>query len=99
MNHWITNESGEPQRMNDPIAWARWYASADRIIAKTSTQNGDVSTMFLGIDHQWGDGLPLLYETMIFGGPEDGYQDRYTTRNEAVAGHAVAVALITKDAP
>ena len=46
-----------------------------------------VSTVYLGLDHGWGDGPPLIYETMIFGGPNDQWQDRYTTREQAVKGH------------
>lgn len=46
-----------------------------------------VSTVYLGLDHAFGGGPPLIYETMIFGGPNDQYQDRYTTREQALAGH------------
>jgi len=35
---------------------------------------------------------------MIFGGEHDGYQERYTSRENAVAGHLKAVALV-KEAP
>lgn len=43
-----------------------------------------ISTVFLGIDHQYGDGPPLLFETMVFG-LKDGSepQDRYSTWEEA----------------
>ena len=51
-----------------------------------------VSTVFLGIDHGF-DGYPVLYETLVFGGLDE-YGERYTTRLEAVAGHARAVALV-----
>jgi hypothetical protein len=30
---------------------------------------------------------------MIFGGPHDGYQERYTSYGDAVEGHKVALAL------
>ncbi|KKN76361.1 hypothetical protein LCGC14_0370470 [marine sediment metagenome] len=32
----------------------------------------------------------LVFETMIFGGEDDGYQDRYSTWDEAVKGHRFA---------
>ena len=58
-------------------------------------QPGLVSTVFLGIDHQWeAGGEPLLYETMIFGGTMDGVVCRYGTRAEAVEGHAAAVEAV-----
>lgn len=64
-----------------------------RSVAKTEIEPGvRVSTVFLCIDHNFlGSGPPLLFETMIFGGPLDGYQDRYCTWDEAVAGHELAV--------
>ncbi len=47
-----------------------------------------ISTVFLVLDHGWGEGLPVLFETMVFGGPLDRELDRYCTWDEAVAGHA-----------
>jgi hypothetical protein len=62
--------------------------------------NGDdirVSTVFLGLDHAmpWEkDKTPVLWETMIFGGPNDQeYQERYTSYEDAVEGHKVAVQI------
>lgn len=54
---------------------------------------GDVriSTVFLGLDHSFGMGdTPILFETMIFG-LKDEYCERYSTWDEAEAGHRVAV--------
>jgi hypothetical protein len=35
--------------------------------------NIGISTVFLGLDHRhFGDGPPLLFETMVFGGSRDG---------------------------
>lgn len=52
-----------------------------------------VSTVLLGLDHNWGDGPPLIFETMIFGGEYDEYQERYSTREQAEEGHRVACDL------
>ena len=52
-----------------------------------------VSTVFLGIDHNFGDGPPILYETMVFG-LEDEYQCRYETRVEAESGHDRTVKMV-----
>lgn len=46
-----------------------------------------ISTVFLGLDHQYGSGPPILWETMVFGGVLDGFQERYATKAEALAGH------------
>ena len=39
-------------------------------------------------------GEPILWETMIFGGEHDQYQERYTNRHAALAGHDRAVAMV-----
>lgn len=55
-----------------------------------------ISTIFLGLDHSfdYSEGhIPVLFETMIFGGNNDQYQKRYTTWDEAEKGHAHAVTL------
>ena len=61
----------------------------DRTVAKSNVGDYWVSTVFLGLDHQWEDnGPPLLFETMVFGkGPLDERQERCTTWEEAEAMH------------
>lgn len=58
-----------------------------------------VSTVFLVLDYNpLGIGLPVLYETMVFG--EDGeplYQRRYCTREDALAGHQEALDTLSRD--
>ena len=53
-----------------------------------------VSTVFLGLDHSFGGGTPILFETMIFGGEYDDYQERYHTLEEAQVGHEKAISLV-----
>lgn len=54
-----------------------------------------VSTVFLGLNHNfYCTGPPLLFETMIFGGEHDQYQERYTTKKEAIEGHKRALKII-----
>ena len=55
-----------------------------------------VSTVFLGMDHSFGGGSPVLFETMIFGGEHDQYQERYCTWDEAEKGHQIACDLVNK---
>lgn len=77
----------------DVLEWARWLeANPDAKIVKQENVGGfHVSTVFLGLDHAWGGGTPLLFETMVFGGPGDQSQDRYSTWDEAMAGHIATV--------
>lgn len=50
-----------------------------------------VSTVFLGIDHSiFGGAAPLLFETMIFGGPLNEYLTRCATWEEAETMHEKA---------
>jgi len=80
----------------DLLTWARWFDTADRVVAQTELPNGYfVSTVFLGLDHNFLRGPPLVFETMVF---PDGEQRRYGTWAEAEAGHAIVVAL-TEDRP
>lgn len=67
----------------------------DRVVSKDELPGGVlVSTVFLGLDHSFGSGPPILFETMIFGGPHDGYQERYSSWDEAEKGHKKALAKV-----
>lgn len=67
---------------------------------RTSIGNIDVSTVFLGLDHGWSNvEKPILFETMVFthdgcGSEFAGYQERYSTYEEAKAGHEKLVQRI-----
>jgi hypothetical protein len=67
-------------------------------VAETTIGEAWISTVWIGINSRWsGDGPPIIFETMIFGGPHDGYQYRYSTQDEALAGHARAETLVRDD--
>lgn len=55
-----------------------------------------VSTVFLALDHRYYDdiGAPVVFETMIFGGKHNDYQERYETYLEALEGHRKALKLV-----
>ena len=77
----------------DLWTWARWVEDFEnRQIAETETEGFRVSTVFIGINMNWrATGDPILFETMIFGGPLDSEQWRYATYAEAERGHDHAV--------
>lgn len=85
--------NGEPVKEPNLIKWANWLETHDRTVAKTKIRNKDktqtiVSTVFLGIDHNFsGEGEPLLYETMVFGGEHDQEMVRTSTKQEAKQAH------------
>ena len=95
MSDWyMLDENHNPVKTDMMVAAARM--EEDRTVAKTTGGEPLVSTVFLGLDHQWGYGPPLVFETMLFDGPEDGYQERYATWAEAEAGHERAVAIVSE---
>jgi hypothetical protein len=99
--YWILGPDGRtPEATDDIMLWGRgmedkvksgWRVGWDYDNDKGVT----VSTTFLGIDHGFGfgDGPPVLFETMIFGGPHNDYQERYCSWAEAELGHALACEL------
>lgn len=66
---------------------------ASRRVALWEQDGVRVSTVFLVYDHAFGEGPPVLWETMVFwGGHEmDCEGQRYCSHAEAVAGHAAMV--------
>lgn len=94
MNNYIMDENGQVHEEPDILKWGAWYSTAERHIGDDTIGNVRISTVFLGIDHQWMNGPPLLFESMVFGGEHDGYQERYHTRDEAIAGHQRLVEMV-----
>jgi hypothetical protein len=86
--HWIL--IGQTPVLADLMTWARWFNDpSNRRVALTQLPWCRVSTMFLGIDHAFFGGPPLLFESMTFWDGEGGYeQERCSTWMEAEAMHA-----------
>lgn len=77
------------------LEWGLWFETFDRTVKYTDLPNGvRISTVFLGIDLRMWSKPPLLFETMIFGGEFNEFQERYCTWDEAVEGHNKAVELV-----
>ncbi len=92
--HYVLGEDGKtPVEAKDLIDAAQAWQQ-DRTVQKDKIGDITISTVFLGIDHSFDGGIPILFETMIFGGEHDEYQMRYATWDEAVEGHGVAMALV-----
>ena len=88
----------QPVAVSSMMEWARWFEHADRRVALTFTEDLEISTVFLGANHGWGD-VVLLFETMVFAKDPDDKRDlpmdRYSTWDEAVAGHNAIVHEMT----
>jgi hypothetical protein len=84
----------------DLMRWAEWFETADRHVKLTEQGDVRVSTVFLGLDHNFSDrGPPILFETMAFVGDDSVGQERYATWAEAEEGHARWVAQVFKPTP
>lgn len=84
------NKDGEP--IHDTLEWTRLLE--DRNYSRVGLfQNKKIriSTVWLGLDYNFGGGPPLIFETMVF--PEYNNKrgelemQRYTTLEEAEIGH------------
>ena len=88
---WYILKDKTPVPISNVVEWAMWFQLADadgsRVVGNWTFGDTHISTVFLGIDHQFGGGPPMLFETMIFGGTQAGYQARYSTWDEAQEGH------------
>jgi hypothetical protein len=79
-------------------AWSLRHGDVNyRVVAQDRLRGWLVSTVWLGLDHNFfGQGPPLIFETMVFA-PEGGllgneeYCERYATEEEARAGHYQAL--------
>src|SRR5215468_4686936 len=83
---------------DDVIEWGQWMETANRRVALTEVGPLRVSTVFIGLDHNFfaHSDRPLIFETMIFGTDakhetSESYCGRYSTWDEAEKGHAEAI--------
>lgn len=87
----------EAVRINDTLEWARKFGSSNRVVKQEDVGKYRVSTVFLGLDHQWTEGgPPRIFETMVFEGDNmsDLHCERYATWAEAEVGHDDIVSKI-----
>lgn len=83
-----------PVPCSDLIKWAEWFGLTNRIVKQDTIGDVFVSTVFLALDHPFGSGLLILFETMIFGGHFNEWRERCSTWDEAEKMHKKAVSLV-----
>ena len=90
MDRYILNEAREAVPCTDLMEWGRMFEDPDtRRVGRTRVGEHDISTVFLALDHSFGEGPPMLFETMVFGpDKEDEDMERCSTWAEAEAMHA-----------
>lgn len=91
---YVLDAEHRPVPIRSLLQWAEWFENIDnRTVGYTQINSQvTVSTIFLGLDHRYDErGPPLLFETMVFGGPLDHATWRYASWDDAEAGHQAAV--------
>jgi hypothetical protein len=101
-DHYILE--GREAKPVDMMTWAKWLESTrgNRHIKKDVVNKRRVSTVFLGLDHQFGEGPPLIFETMVFRDEnsfDEIYCDRCSTYDEAEAMHEKACQWVRDGEP
>lgn len=111
--HYTLDEHGNPKPC-DAIEWGIMFENRLlRIVKQESVGKYFISTVFLGLDHNWsGKGGPVLWETMVFHpnpNPQDkrwgkveldGYTERCSgNREQAEAMHQRVVARVKSELP
>lgn len=97
-----------PTPVDDIEEWVRWFKSNDRRVAEDHVGPYRVSTVFLGLDHNFaglfggGDPTPIVFETMVFAaaGRHDVHDcdtERCSTWDEAVAQHERIVTRLKQE--
>ncbi len=112
--YYYLDEEHRPVRARSMEEWAEHFGYDDHrgIVEQTATATCWVSTVFLGTDHRfWGEGPPLLFETMVFGKeremvetfgrmhsmrPSTDVQRRYSSWDDAQTGHDAEVSKILR---
>lgn len=84
----------------DLLEWAQWFENfPDRHVGLNNL--GDevhISTVFLGLDYSFTSRRsPILFETMIFGGEHNEFQQRYHSWEEAEEAHEEIVLSVRKE--
>mgnify|MGYP001565845038 CR=1 FL=1 len=93
MSHYYFLNEDHTYTPCDLMTWANQFEHGNKV-ANDVIKGKHVSTIWLGLDHNWWGGRPLVFETMVFDeikGGNDIYMERYTTWDEAIAGHQKAI--------
>lgn len=100
MNYYKRDGTPYPEGEQGLMEWSEDFENFDKKIVKQETlPNGKwVSTVWLGLDHSFLGGDPLIFETMVFEskGGDDVDMERYSTEEEALEGHKRMVEKYSK---
>jgi len=91
-----TLDENRKPKIVSPSEWGKCFGEIEKFrVGRARIFSVEVSTVFLCVDHRHSvEGDPILWETMIFGGKYDQYQERYTSEKDAIDGHRKAVRMV-----
>ena len=80
----------------DGFEWTRLFEKKEmQRVRETTLPDGKwISTVWIGLDHNFGPGNPLIFETMVFPKEHEWGQldcERYSTEEQAIVGHDTMV--------
>ncbi|MGW1814173.1 hypothetical protein ACWCQM_11505 [Streptomyces sp. NPDC002125] len=110
MTDWMRTHDNYFDRAGREIDESLWLALQGApqrtVVARTKITSTDdptirheVSTVWLGSNHNYGYGDPLTFETMVFGDDDEEYSQRYATEEAAKVGHAETVTVVAATVP
>lgn len=97
--HWILEKGHVPREVGfeEWLVWVKKNGGTSVCLKRDRMAGVTISTVFLGPGHSLeADGLPILFETLIFGGRLNRYRTHYAMWDKAVKGYAGAVAKVEK---
>jgi hypothetical protein len=96
LGKYVLDAQGRPKPEPDLMKWATWFETAERVVKRETVGGCEVSTIFLGIDHNHSTGgPPVVWESMVFGGEMDQCCIRCAgNREQAEAMHAQMVETV-----
>lgn len=107
LGYYILDENRNPSPAESMDAYFAWFKEEQkkgphprvflqvaRHVVACSGKLITISTVYLGCDHRFGfgDGDPILWETMVFGLTDEDEQERWCSEAEALRGHAAWLA-------
>lgn len=90
--HYRRDGTPYPDTHRGLLEWARDFEDKkNKRVARDTLKNGIfVSTVWLGLDHNFSGEPPLIFETMVFSDKGDELdRERYSTEKQAIAGHLI----------
>lgn len=96
MPMYVMDEERRPVKVEDPSEWADWMGTHDAaiVVGHVVIQGVLVSTIFTGADIPQHEAAPKVFETLVRYTNDMQDQERYSSWEEAKAGHARIVAAV-----